>query len=61
LYLLPESRLEPQRIAFFDHPIVLADQGMTASPDGGTLLFAQIDQSGSDILMVDLQGGKIRQ
>jgi len=61
LYLLPESRLEPQRIAFFDHPIVLADQGMTASPDGKTLLFAQIDQSGSDILMVDLNASHLVQ
>ncbi|MBC7927351.1 MAG: serine/threonine-protein kinase [Bryobacteraceae bacterium] len=59
LYLLPEpgpseTRKEPQRIAVFDRPLVLADQGFSSSPDGRTLLYAQIDQSGSDVLMMEL-------
>jgi len=54
LYLLTNPRREVERITQFDRPVVMADQGMTASLDGRTLLYAQVDQSGSDLLMVDL-------
>jgi Tol biopolymer transport system component/serine/threonine protein kinase len=58
LYLLREGRREPQRIAIFDKPLMVGDQGIALSPDERTLLFTQIDQSGSDILMVEHAPGR---
>lgn len=55
LYFLPEGHQDPQRLAFFDRPLIPGDQGMALSPDGKTLLYTQIDQSGSDILMLETQ------
>lgn len=53
LYLLPAGRKDPTRIAFFDKPLIPGDSGFSLSPDEQTLLYTQIDQSGSDILLVD--------
>lgn len=40
-------------IATLDKPISRSDPGITISPDRRWLLFAQMDQSGSDIMLVD--------
>jgi len=53
LYLLPAGRKDPTRIAFFDKPLPAGDGGFAASPDGQSILYSQIDQSGSDILLVE--------
>lgn len=54
LFLQAQPGREPVRLIYFDRPIIPADQGMTASPDGKTLLYTQVDQSGSDILVMEL-------
>ena len=54
LFLQAQTGREPVRLLYFDRPIIPADQGMTASPDGKTLLYTQVDQSGSDILVMEL-------
>jgi Tol biopolymer transport system component len=53
VYLLGHGRKEPVRIAFFDKPLIPADSGFALSPDEQHLLFTQIDQSGSDILLLE--------
>jgi Tol biopolymer transport system component len=58
LYLLPAGRKDPVRIAFFDKPLIAADSGFSLSPDEKSLLFTQIDQSGSDILIVENPFGR---
>ncbi|HWQ54639.1 MAG TPA: protein kinase [Bryobacteraceae bacterium] len=39
-------------------PFAVADSSMALSPDGSTLLYTQIDQSGSDIMMTDWSPGR---
>ena len=51
---LRRSRVAIRASIYFDQPIIPADQGMTSSPDGKTLLYTQVDQSGSDILVMEL-------
>jgi Tol biopolymer transport system component len=53
LYLLSLGRSAPDRVAFFDKPLIEADSGFAIRPDERELLFTQIDQSGSDILLMD--------
>jgi hypothetical protein len=53
LFLLPKGGREPVRIAFFDKPLIAGDSGFSLSPDDRDLLFTQVDQSGSDILIVE--------
>jgi hypothetical protein len=40
-------------IATVRNQVVLRDSAFAVSPDGKKILFAQIDQRGSDIMMVD--------
>jgi Tol biopolymer transport system component len=58
LYLLGTGRRDPVRVAFFDKPLIPADSGFSLSPDERYLLFTQIDQSGSDILLVQNPVGR---
>jgi hypothetical protein len=44
-----------QTIARLDKPLFI---GMTASPDERHLLFAQIDQTGADLMLVDPLPGR---
>lgn len=53
LYLLPDSSREPVKVAVFDKPLVQGDSGMAVMPNGREVFFSQIDQSGSDILIVE--------
>jgi Tol biopolymer transport system component len=45
-------------VASLDKPAVLADSAFAASADGKFLLYAQLDQRGSDILAVDYRAAK---
>jgi hypothetical protein len=40
-------------VATLDKPISRSDPGISVSPDRRWLLFAQMDQSGSDIMLVE--------
>src|SRR5262249_9620226 len=40
-------------VATLDKPLSRSDPGLAISPDAKTLLFAQLDQSGSDIMLVE--------
>ena len=40
-------------VATLDKPISKSEPGLTVSPDRRWLVFAQMDQSGSDIMIVD--------
>jgi WD40-like Beta Propeller Repeat len=42
------------RILTSDRPPMIGDSAMALSPDGGTLLYTQVDQSGSDIMLADM-------
>jgi Tol biopolymer transport system component len=53
LFLLPHGRREAHRIAFFDKPLIEADSGFAMFPGERAMLFTQIDQSGSDILVME--------
>lgn len=52
-YLLPDGKSEPMRIASVDKPLIPADSGLGIAPDGRRVYFSQVDQSGSDILMLE--------
>ena len=41
------------RLAAIDRNIPLGDSGMALSPDGRSLLYTQVDQSGSDVMLAD--------
>jgi Tol biopolymer transport system component/DNA-binding winged helix-turn-helix (wHTH) protein len=41
------------QVAALDKPISRSDPGLAVSPDGRLLLFVQLDQSGSDIVLVE--------
>jgi hypothetical protein len=43
------------RLSAMAKPLVLGDLGLAMSPDCKTALFTQRDQSGSDIMIVDLR------
>jgi Tol biopolymer transport system component/tRNA A-37 threonylcarbamoyl transferase component Bud32 len=57
LFLLPYGRRDPVRLGGLDKPIIPADSGLAVSPDGSRVLFSQVDQSGSDILIVENPSG----
>jgi hypothetical protein len=40
-------------VATLDKPISRSDSGLAISPDHRWLLFSQVDQSGSDIMLVE--------
>jgi Tol biopolymer transport system component len=42
------------QIATSDRPPIVGDSAMALSPDGRALLYTQVDQSGSDIMLADL-------
>jgi Tol biopolymer transport system component/serine/threonine protein kinase len=42
------------QIATSDKPPMIGDSAMALSPDGRTLLYTQVDQSGSDIMLADM-------
>jgi Tol biopolymer transport system component len=42
-----------RRLAAIDRDVPLGDSGMALSPDGRNILYTQIDQSGSDIMLAD--------
>lgn len=44
---------KPRRIGMVDGPPAVADSGFAISPDGRYLLYAQVDQSGSDLLLLE--------
>jgi hypothetical protein len=41
------------QVATLDRPLSRSEPGLAISPDGRWLLFAQMDQSGSDIMLVE--------
>jgi hypothetical protein len=53
LHMLAPGRKDAQRIAFFDKPLIEADSGFAVGPGEREMLFTQVDQSGSDILMLE--------
>jgi Tol biopolymer transport system component len=52
LYFLPTGGV-PARVTILDKPPILADLGLSATADGRSVLYAQVDQSGSDILLME--------
>jgi Tol biopolymer transport system component len=53
LYLYQPGRPAPVRLAAFDKPVIPGDAGLGVSPSGREVLYTQLDQSGSDIMLVD--------
>ena len=51
LFLLPAAGGRPRRLADFYQRLTTGDPSMAVSPDGRYLLYSQIDQSGSDIML----------
>jgi Tol biopolymer transport system component/serine/threonine protein kinase len=54
VYFLSNAGMR-SKVAGVDKNLVPADSGMGLSPDGRWLLYTQLDQSGSDIMLADLQ------
>jgi hypothetical protein len=50
-FRLRDRRL--RRLASLEKPLSVADSGFALAPDGRALLYAQIDQSGSDIMIME--------
>src|SRR5262245_43155571 len=50
-YNFKTRRVTP--VATLNKPLSRSDPGLTISPDGRSLLFSQLDQSGSDIMLVE--------
>jgi Tol biopolymer transport system component len=42
-------------IAKIDKPLVIGDSAMALSPDGQTLLYTQVDNSGADIMLAEMR------
>jgi Tol biopolymer transport system component len=53
IYFFDFAGRRKRRVTVLDKPLAVADSAFAVSPDGKNLLFTQIDQSGSDILMMD--------
>ena len=47
-----------ERLCFIEKPFAIADSAFALAPDGRTLLYTQIDQSGSDIMLMDTGRGR---
>ncbi|PWU03939.1 MAG: hypothetical protein C5B51_17890 [Terriglobia bacterium] len=47
------ASMRSQRMAALEKPAVVGDSALAVSPDRRYLLYTQLDQSGSDILMID--------
>jgi hypothetical protein len=52
-HLLSHGRSEPVRLATVDKPLIPGDSGAGISPDGKKIYYSQVDQSGSDVLMLE--------
>jgi Tol biopolymer transport system component len=52
-YLLPYGAAEAVFVASIEKPVLPADSGMGIVPGGRSALYSQVDQSGSDILMLE--------
>jgi Tol biopolymer transport system component/serine/threonine protein kinase len=53
IYFLPFGGLRGKRLALVEKPFAVADSAFALSPDGASLLYTQIDQSGSDIMLAE--------
>lgn len=53
LFLIPSGKRDVQRVAFLDKPLIEADSGFEMRPGEREMLYTQVDQSGSDILMLE--------
>ncbi len=53
LYLYQPGRSAPMRLGTFEKPVLPGDSGFAVSPDGTDVLYSQLDQSGSDIMLVN--------
>jgi len=60
LYLFGLHGGTPRLLGAMDKPVAVSDPGIAVSGDGRVLLYTQIDQSGADILLADLQPQKQR-
>lgn len=58
IFFLPFRGNQVRRVATIDKPFAVADSSMALSPDGGTLLYTQMDQSGSDIMLTSWGQGR---
>jgi Tol biopolymer transport system component/serine/threonine protein kinase len=52
-HMLPYGAAEPYLVADIEKPVIPADSGMGVVPGGRSVLYSQVDQSGSDVLMLE--------
>jgi hypothetical protein len=53
LFFLRLGDRKVEHLSFVEKPFAVADSAMALSPDGHSLIYTQVDQSGSDIMLVD--------
>jgi hypothetical protein len=53
LYFCDFATRRVRPVLKIEKPLAVADSGLALSPDRQRLLYTQVDQSGSDILMLD--------
>ncbi len=58
LYFYENATRKRTRLALLTKPAAVGDSGLALSPDGRYILYAQMDQSGSDILLVNNYAGQ---
>ena len=58
IYFLRFADGQVRRLATVEKPFAVADSAMALSPDGSTLLFTQLDQKGSDIMLATWDEGR---
>jgi Tol biopolymer transport system component len=53
LFFYETATQRRRQLSALEKPVAIADSGFTLSPDGRYILYAQMDQSGSDILLLN--------
>ena len=55
LFFLRFGNHNPERLAAIEKPLALGDSAFALSPDERVVLYTQVDQSGSDINLMQLR------